>query len=70
LNHALVSHDAGWYDVINPSSVIFRGYSEIFTQLKPALFREGFTESDWQQLVKENPKEAYTIRVRRLQQPK
>jgi phosphotriesterase-related protein len=70
LNRALVSHDAGWYDVINPSSVKFRGYSAIFTQLKPALFREGFTESDWQQLVKENPKEAYTIRIRRLRQPK
>jgi phosphotriesterase-related protein len=66
LNRALISHDAGWYDVINPTGVIFRGYTAIFTHLKPALMQVGFTESDWQQLVNENPKQAYTIRVRKL----
>ena len=66
LNRALISHDAGWYDVINPAGVIFRGYTAIFTHLKPALIQAGFTESDWQQLVRENPKQAYTIRVRKL----
>lgn len=66
LNRALVSHDAGWYDVINPTSVIFRGYTAIFTRLKPALIQAGFTEDDWKQLIQDNPKEAYTIRVRKL----
>jgi phosphotriesterase-related protein len=66
LSRALVSHDAGWYDVINPTSVIFRGYTAIFTHLKPALIQAGFTEDDWKQLVQDNPKEAYTIRVRKL----
>ena len=66
LNHVLISHDAGWYDVTNPTGIIFRGYTAIFTHLKPALFRIGFTESDWQQLVRENPKQAYTVRVRKL----
>jgi phosphotriesterase-related protein len=66
LNRVLISHDAGWYDVINPTGVLFRGYTAIFTQLKPALVQVGFTESDWQQLVQENPKQAYTIRVRKL----
>jgi phosphotriesterase-related protein len=66
LNRALISHDAGWYDVINPTGTIFRGYTAIFTHLKPALIQAGFTESDWQQLVKENPKQAYTIGIRKL----
>lgn len=66
LNRALISHDAGWYDVINPTGVIFRGYTAIFTHLKPALIQAGFTESDWNQLVQENPKQAYIIRIRKL----
>ena len=66
LNRALISHDAGWYDVINPTGVIFMGYTAIFTYLKPALIQTGFTESDWNQLVQENPKQAYIIRIRKL----
>jgi phosphotriesterase-related protein len=66
LNRTLISHDAGWYDVINPKSVIFRGYTAIFTHLKPALVQAGFTENDWKQLVQENPKQAYIIRIRKL----
>jgi phosphotriesterase-related protein len=66
LNRALISHDAGWYDVINPASVTFRGYTALFTHLKPALVQAGFTESDWKQLVQDNPKQAYTIRIRKL----
>jgi phosphotriesterase-related protein len=66
LNHALISHDAGWYDVINPTGVIFRGYTAIFTHLKPSLIQAGFTESDWEKLIQENPKQAYTIRIRKL----
>jgi phosphotriesterase-related protein len=66
LNRALLSHDGGWYDVINPTGVIFRGYTTIFTHLKPALIQAGFTESDWQQLVIENPKHAYTIGIRKM----
>ena len=66
LNRALISHDAGWYDVINPASVIFRGYTAIFAHLKPALVQAGFTENDWTQLVQENPKQAYNIQIRKL----
>jgi phosphotriesterase-related protein len=68
LNRVLISHDAGWYDVVNPA-LTFRGYTAVFTHLKPALMDAGFTESDWLQLIRENPKRAYTIRVRKLQQP-
>jgi phosphotriesterase-related protein len=66
LHRVLISHDAGWYDVINPASVTFRGYTAIFTHLKPALLQAGLTESDWSQLIQDNPREAYTIRIRKL----
>jgi phosphotriesterase-related protein len=35
LDRVLISHDAGWYDVINPAAVQYRGYTAIFTHLKP-----------------------------------
>jgi phosphotriesterase-related protein len=66
LNRVLISHDAGWYDVINPTGVIFRGYTVLFTHLKPALLQAGFTESEWNHLVRDNPEQAYTIRIRKL----
>ncbi len=66
LNRVLISHDAGWYDVIDPAAVKFRGYTALFTHLKPALLQAGFTENDWLQLVQENPKQAYSIRIRKL----
>jgi phosphotriesterase-related protein len=66
LHKVLISHDAGWYDVISPNSVTYRGYTAIFTLLKPALLNAGFTEQEWQMLTVGNPKEAYTIRVREL----
>ena len=66
LDRVLISHDAGWYDVINPDSVAYRGHTAIFTHLKPALFRHDFTENDWQLLTVTNPKEAYTVRIRKF----
>ncbi len=66
LSRVLISHDAGWYDVIAPSSVQYRGYTALFTHLKPALLDKGFTEEDWQLLTVTNPREAYIIRVRKL----
>jgi phosphotriesterase-related protein len=66
LHKVLISHDAGWYDVINPDSVTYRGYISIFTHLKPALLNAGFTEQEWQMLTVGNPKEAYTVRIREL----
>jgi phosphotriesterase-related protein len=67
INRVLISQDAGWYDVIHPDSVIYRGHTAIFTHLRPALFRNGFTEDDWRMLTISNPFEAYAVRVRKLQ---
>lgn len=66
LNRVLISHDAGWYDVINPESVSYRGHTAIFTHLKPELLKKGFTSEDWHQITVTNPAEAYAVRVRTL----
>ena len=66
LHKVLISQDAGWYDVINPDSVTYRGYTAIFTHLKPALLNAGFTEQEWRLLTVRNPKEAFTISIRKL----
>jgi phosphotriesterase-related protein len=62
LHNVLISHDAGWYDVIDPGSVQFRGYTALFEQLKPALFNAGFTEKDLNLLLVDNPARAYAVR--------
>lgn len=66
LHRALISHDAGWYDVVSPDGHIYRGYTAIFTHLVPALSKAGFTGDDIHQLLVTNPGEAYTIRVHRI----
>ncbi|MFA5044327.1 MAG: hypothetical protein WC542_00160 [Paludibacter sp.] len=66
LNKVLISHDAGWYDVVNPKTVTYRGYTTVFTHLKPALMQAGLTEKEWKQLTCYNPMNAYSIRVRKL----
>jgi phosphotriesterase-related protein len=65
LSHVLISHDAGWYDAIDPSSVEYRGYTALFTHLKPVLISAGFTDDEWQLLTVTNPREAYIVRVRK-----
>jgi phosphotriesterase-related protein len=64
LDHVLVSHDAGWYDPSNPEGE-FRGYTVLFRKLIPALLEAGFTQSDIDQLIVINPREAFSIRVRK-----
>jgi phosphotriesterase-related protein len=66
LNRVLLSHDAGYYDVIDPAATPFRGYTAIFSHLKPALLSNGFTEDDWQLMTVSNPREAYIVRIRKL----
>jgi phosphotriesterase-related protein len=66
LDHILISHDAGWYDPANPQAE-FRGYIVLFRKLIPALLKSGFTQADIDQLIIVNPREAFTVRVRRKQ---
>ncbi len=64
LDHVLLSHDAGWYDVGEPNGGGYRGYTDLFTHLIPRLQENGFTRGEIDQLLKDNPRRAYAIRVR------
>ncbi len=66
LNHVLLSHDAGWYHVGEQDGGDFRDYASLSLKLIPALKNSGFTDLEINQLLVENPKHAYTIRVRKI----
>ena len=62
LGKVLVSHDAGWYRPGEPGGGNFRGFTDLFTSLLPALESAGFNEQEIRQLLVENPSEAFAIR--------
>jgi phosphotriesterase-related protein len=64
LGRVLVSQDAGWYHVGEPGGGRFRAYDTLFTDLVPALKGAGFTAAEIKQLTADNPREAFTVRVR------
>jgi len=65
LDRTLISHDAGWYFVGEPNGgEEFKPYTFIFTDLIPLLKDSGFTQADLDMLLKKNPQEAFTIKVR------
>ena len=66
LTRILISHDAGWYDPAIPGGDNYRGYTDIFKYLLPALEAKGFTQQDIDQILEKNPQEAFKIRVRKL----
>lgn len=65
LDHVLISHDAGWYNVGEPNGGDFRGYTAIFTALIPELKKKGFNQEDIDKLLIENPKKAYALKIRK-----
>ncbi len=67
LHRVLISHDAGWYTAGEEDQSGFKAYTPIFDLLIPTLLREGFSDADVEQLLVENPKEAYGIGVRPYQ---
>jgi phosphotriesterase-related protein len=64
LDRVLISHDAGWYDAGEPGGGDFRSYTDIFDYLLPELINKGFTEGEIDQLLIDNPKKAFSIRLR------
>ncbi|MBA4058486.1 MAG: aryldialkylphosphatase, partial [Marivirga sp.] len=66
LHRILISHDAGWYDPRKPNGGDFRGFTTLFKKLIPELQRHGFSNEEIQQLVRKNPGEAFTIRIRKV----
>lgn len=61
LGQVLISHDAGWYDVVDPSKS-FRGYSDIPDLFVPYLKKNNFTSQDIEQLLLKNPARVFTVR--------
>jgi len=65
LHRVLVSHDAGWYEPGKPEGGTFRGFTVLFRKLLPALASSGFTREETEQIIRQNPREAFAIRVRK-----
>jgi phosphotriesterase-related protein len=61
LNRVLISHDAGWYSPGEEMGGDFRGFTDIFTSLIPALEEREFSQEDIDQLLIKNPAEAFGI---------
>jgi phosphotriesterase-related protein len=64
LDRVLVSHDAGWYAVGEPGGGVFRPYDSLFAELVPALLDSGFAGEHVDRLLVDNPREAFSKRVR------
>jgi phosphotriesterase-related protein len=64
LHKILISHDAGWYNVGQPHGGIYRGYTDIFEILIPALKANGFSQDDIDLLLIKNPQKAYAAKIR------
>ncbi len=64
LHQTLVSHDAGWYEPGKPNGGNITKYTALFTKLIPSLIKKGITDADLKQLMVDNPREAFTIKIR------
>lgn len=62
LSRVLLSQDAGWYHVGEPSGGNFRPYDPLFTQFLPLLHRAGISEKDIETLLVRNPRAVLTLR--------
>jgi phosphotriesterase-related protein len=61
LDRVLLSHDAGWYRPGEPGGGKFRGFTDIFTTLLPALEEKGFSQEEIRQILDVNPSRAFII---------
>ena len=64
LDRILISHDSGWYDPQKENQTI-NPYTAIFKKLFPELKSRGFTDEEFNQLMRENPSKAYSIKIRK-----
>lgn len=67
LHRALISHDAGWYDPGQENGGNYRGYTDIFEHLIPALKKSGFSQEDIDLLLVKNPQLAYAVNIREIE---
>lgn len=66
LGKVLVSHDAGWYDPSKEDGGTFRGFTDVFDYLIPALKEKGLTQNEIDQILVNNPAEAFKIKIRKI----
>lgn len=66
LHKILISHDAGWYDPGKENGGPYRGHTDIFEYLIPALIENGFSQEDIDLLLIKNPQMAYAVNVREI----
>lgn len=66
LNHVLISHDAGWFNVGDADGGNYRGYHTVFSKLIPAMKSSGFNEKDIKLIFTDNPARVLTIQKRKL----
>ena len=62
LNHVLLSHDAGWYSPGESNGGDFKGFTALFDELIPILKEKGFTQSELDLMLIENPAKAFSIK--------
>ena len=70
LERVLISHDAGWYSVGEErggqKEGKIRPFTTICDKLVPALKATGLSDAQIDKLLFDNPRQAYTVRVRKL----
>lgn len=62
LDHVLLSHDAGWYSPGEPNGGDFKGFTALFDELVPMLKEKGFTQSELNLMLIQNPAKAFPIK--------
>jgi phosphotriesterase-related protein len=65
LNKVLLSHDAGWYHVGEPDGGEFNDFNFLFEDFIPRLQQAGFSKGQIDTLVRINPVNAFSVRVRK-----
>ena len=64
LHRVLISHDAGWYKPGEENGGTYRGHSTLFEKLLPLLRKNNFTEAEINQLLVDNPSQAFEVKIR------
>ncbi len=67
LEYTLIAHDAGWYNVGWESQENYKPYTPLFDVVMPTLLSRGFTAEEFRQMLVENPKKAYALKVRKIE---
>ena len=63
LDHVLLSHDAGWYSPGEANGGDFKGYTALFDALIPLLKEKGFTQTELDLILIQNPAKAFSIKL-------